>query len=563
MSSCQVIALPEKSTTTKLVSLLKQQQQDFEFYPTTSEIIATIRADIRDHFSIREDDPIRLSVLDCGSGDGRVLNNLTQGDKYAIEKSQPLLSSYGADIFIVGTDFTQQTLIDKNVDILFSNPPYEQFEQWAYKIIMEANAACIYLVIPLRWTENDQISQAIKLRKANVTSLGQYDFFNADRSARAKVDVIRITLAQGYYRYSPSLSVDPFDLWFENHFKIDAQKCSQTQRDIERCVSNSLTAKVKGSSDVVKNDGLVNVLERFYQADMSELMDNYRKLSGLDPVLLKELNVEVSAVKGALKLKIQSHKSSYWQELFNNLTSITGRLCASAREGMLAKLQRHTHIDFTTSNAHAVALWVVKNANNYFDSQLIELVERMVSSANVVLYVSNQRTFKKEDWRYNRKPKDLSHYALDYRVVLTNMGGIVSSYDAVNGLSKYAASFIDDIAVVAGNIGFDTDGQERCRDFEWSSKKGQVFHYFNHETGQKEVLFEVKAFLNGNLHVKMNQAFLCKLNVEFGRLKGWLKCAQDAVVELALTEEESLDAFRSNYMLTASKLDLLGFNQAK
>lgn len=561
MLDTQIISLPSRASTSRMVDKLKNEEQDFEFYPTTHEIIADIKADIRNLFYVRDGEKIGLSVLDCGAGDGRVLNNLTEGNKYAIEKSQPLLSSYAADVFIVGTDFHQQTLIDKKVDIVFSNPPYGEYVEWAYKIITEANATCVYLVIPTRWKEDENIQLALDSRKARFIELSERDFLSADRSARAKVSVLRIELgaARTYGRNEPR--IDPFDVWFDSNFPIDALSGRASDYKTRDLVKNDVVEKVKNAGEVIQNDGLVNVLERFYQRDMANLMANYKKLAGLDPVLLKELNVEVRAVKEALKLKIESHKSTYWQELFDNLETITGRLSSSSRESMLNKLQSHTHVDFSVSNAHAVALWVVKNANNYFDSQLITLVERMTEKANVIMYASNQRTFKDEDWRYRRSPDGFSHFKLDYRIVLSSMGGISGGYDAVNGLSKYSANFINDITVIAKNIGFDTEGLEKCHQFEWQSNKKQVFHFANHTTGKQEVLFEVRAFINGNLHIKMNQAFICKLNVEFGRLKGWLKSAEEAATELDITPEEAQRSFRSNVMLTANKLELLGFNK--
>lgn len=123
-----------------LVAELKDNQQDFEWYPTTNEIIEAVKHDL----SNQKLDG-KYSVLDCGAGDGRVLKQLTDGRKYAIEKSKPLLKALDRNIFVVGTDFMEQTLIDKRVDVVFSNPPYSVFNQWMTKIILEARAKLLYL----------------------------------------------------------------------------------------------------------------------------------------------------------------------------------------------------------------------------------------------------------------------------------------------------------------------------------------------------------------------------------------------------------------------------------
>ena len=65
-------------------------------------------------------------------------------------------------IFIVGTDFHAQTLIDKRCDIIFINPPYSEFKVWANKIIREGNADVAYMILPVRWKEDASIQASIK-----------------------------------------------------------------------------------------------------------------------------------------------------------------------------------------------------------------------------------------------------------------------------------------------------------------------------------------------------------------------------------------------------------------
>jgi|GEM_PF-4915631 len=128
----------------------------------------------------------------------------------------------------------------------------------------------------------------------------------------------------------------------------------------------------------------------------------------------------------------------------------------------------------------------------------------------------------------------------------------------VHGLSNSATNFINDICTVAFNIGYDTEGMQRAEDFKWESNKKKLFMFKNHSSGETEELFEVKAFKNGNLHIKLRPSFICKLNVEFGRLKGWLKTKEEASSELGMGIEEVNGAFKSNFQIpTSSALRLI------
>ena len=185
---------------------LKESNQDFEFYPTTTEIIAAVYHDInrrtKQNYLSRDYD-----LLEIGAGNGKVfkvIKGLEQREaessyraklsgKFAIEKSEILINQLPADIAILGTDFWLQNLMDKKVDIIFSNPPYSQFEDWSAKIISEAFASEIYLVIPERWKTSETILRALKNRSAQFCEvIGNFDFLQADRVARSKVDLVRI-----------------------------------------------------------------------------------------------------------------------------------------------------------------------------------------------------------------------------------------------------------------------------------------------------------------------------------------------------------------------------------
>lgn len=109
---------------TALVEDLKAANEDFEFYPTTSEMLAAVRTDMLEIYDTGCDETKypRCSVLDIGAGTGSALEALTVGKKFAIEKSQRLIKEMDKGIYVVGSDFESNTLIDKSANVIFSNP---------------------------------------------------------------------------------------------------------------------------------------------------------------------------------------------------------------------------------------------------------------------------------------------------------------------------------------------------------------------------------------------------------------------------------------------------------
>ncbi|WP_413694451.1 class I SAM-dependent methyltransferase [Psychromonas sp. KJ10-2] len=215
-----------RSSTLKIVEELKAAGNDFEFYPTKISQLDVIKKDIKEQCLISSDDPITESVLDIGCGTGSALEYLTEGKRYAIEKAPELIKSLDKSIFIVGTDYHAQSLLDKKVAIVFMNPIFSEFENWTLKLINESNAEFAYLILPVRWEKSESIKDALKERSASITILATDTYLDAFRQARATVHVLRVNFAnkrQSYFRGN-QVNVDPFKLWFNTHFKINAKK---------------------------------------------------------------------------------------------------------------------------------------------------------------------------------------------------------------------------------------------------------------------------------------------------------------------------------------------------
>jgi len=535
-----------------LVKELKNLNEDFEWYPTTNGMMNCISKDIENQKKINN--IYTRDILDCGAGDGRVAARIGNGTIYCIEKSQRLIKEMPEHMIIVGTDFFQSTLIDKEVGCVFSNPPYSEYELWAEKIILEANAKLVYLIIPSRWKICKKIDNAIKLRKASSKIIDSFDFLKAERTARAKVDIVRIDLTASNNSYPcDNQKVDPFDLWFEQNFKPSADV--KKEYDHNKIKRRANTLKEKLSNQMTIGTGVVPALVELYNHEMQHLQEVFLTICKLDNSILGELGVSIENIKTALKQRISGLKNKYWKELFSNYERITKRLTHASRNSLLTTLTSHTDIDFTENNVYAVTIWVIKNANKYYDTQLVRHVEKMICESNTILYKSNKRVFTNQDWRYCQKPKNYSHFGLELRIILSNIGGIVPdswNFDGIKGLDNRAHFFLDDTITIANNLGFTMPEWVNSRQTTnyWISNKKQDFYQ---NRMNNKLLMTVKAFKNGNLHIKFNQEFIKKLNVEFGRLKGWLTNHIQASEELDIPVAETEKYFKGNYQLPATE----------
>ncbi len=111
---------------------------------------------------------------------------------------------------------------------------------------------------------------------------------------------------------------------------------------------------------------------------------------------------------------------------------------------------------------------------------------------------------------------------------------------------------------LARNLGFDCATQPaklyRSSLERWTS--GAVHEFLGVEKkGNQIVLVEARAFLNGNLHLRLAKSFILALNVEHGRLKGWLQSRDQAAVEL--DDPAAADYFKTNKLIASNAMLLL------
>lgn len=505
-----------------MLATLKDIGQDYEWYPTTRRMVDAIANILRhDRWT---------SILDIGAGDGRVLAWLAETQEsanlYAIEKAMPLIAAQPEAVTPVGTEFFEQDLMALPVDIIFSNPPYSEFEAWVCRILDTGFAKQMFFVIPDRWKESKAILSSIKRRSGVATVIHHDHFQDAERSARAVVDVVRVSFPDRWNK-----AEDPFDLWFEENV---------TGFDEEADVTDPQASK--DLARLHKMDSIVALVAAFNE-DYDRLQMNYRTIFTMDGALLKELGVNKETIRKGMKVRLKGLKQTYWQALFTHLDVLTARLSTKTKKRFLDKIASHTTVAFTESNAYSIVLWAIKFANQYFDGQIVDLFRDLSTHDGVENYKSNQRTWAKDGWRY--RAEEFSHYTLDYRIVrdgyqAMQQPGSWNTYEFPGGLHNSAHELMDDMIAVFGNLGFRVKA-EASRSRKWA---GGTWENFDGEDGT--LLFQLKAYLNGNVHIRMAPKVVRALNIEAGRILGWVRTPEEVVTEMGYTAEDAKQYFGSN-----------------
>lgn len=554
--------------TRAVVRQLKQAQQDFEFYPSTHEQIQLIVDDVthilkthrfhKDYIQI-------IKILDVGAGDGRVLHQLSssisalretlQCESYAIEKAPLQIASYRKKgIELVGTEFNEINFLSKQTDLAFTNPPYQHYAEWLSTLIEQLSFKLMYAIVPERWKDNPRIQNAIAVRGVSFETIATSHFHDADRQARGEVHLVRFffndfeTESEEYYqdmaewenstgysrsRYVDKVSLgmnqtDPFTLFIRNELGLK-QTYSETSRkfdeEIEReRVEQAMANTHEHCHELVEHQGVLAALLFNYEQDLKHCLDQYRKISELDPTLLHELDVDYNAMKTYLKERLLGYRCIYWSLLFDRLDVLTERLTQDNKSTLLNTLKNNS-MDFTETNAKYVIAYAVEMANELIEDSLISVFKEMTNKDSIQrYYVSNEHVYS-DHWRYNATDTSSGpKYVLDYRFITSHRSNFTRE-----GVEKHLITTLNDLAVVFRLLGY---SDVVCDAVYEELEPGDTVTISGKDPEAHEtVLLKMRIYKNGNRHLQFNQQAMLRFNVTVSRLLKWVRSKDEFEVE--------------------------------
>lgn len=555
------------SNTHQLVKTLKFNQEDFEFYPTTADIINAIKTDLENKAYFHNSN---INLLEIGAGDCRVTLALKESKTYhicdalVIEKAVTHIKNLPKSVTLVGTEFFETTLAIIETDVIFCNPPYRQYDVWADNIIRNCFASVVYLVIPERWVDNKLINDALKQRGMMAKVIYSGDFFQADRKARAKVDVLRIVLnsnviseeAKKYKGYDVEFSIgvksDPLAEMLGNFDK----QSDLSKYDEEIALSNQL-------NELIVQGGTIVDMVNFYNKDLDQLKADFEAICKISPKVLKIIGVRRETLMKSIKREMTNLKSIFWKQFLDCYEPITSRLTKNSRDSLYKHVLANCYgIDFTESNCYAMTIISIERANTYTDEQIKELFFKHADKDNLSTYKSNQKVLSKQQWRYQadsyqRKShvenilEAYSYCKLEYRLVCsywysTNWQG---NTDVSN-----IKDIINDYIVIARTLGMNLD-------FLTCDTYLDVGHKITYSyTKQNKVvnLFDIRFFKKGTYHIRLSQEFALRLNVAIAKLFGWVTSAEQAAEELQESLSDVAEAFANTTHITINFADFMG-----
>jgi hypothetical protein len=553
-----------KADTSRKLRLLREAGEDFEFYPTTPEIMAAMGADLFDYLRGHKGDysavrhgreQVKINreyneetetlgietFLDIGAGDGRVLDYFSARKKYGIEIARAQADDLiRRGIFIIGRDYWDCSLVGNKYGLVFSNPPYSCFERWVAKLLEECDFEILYLVMPVRWKNIGEITRRLERYEAAV--VGEFDFSQADRAARGRVNLVRVNApwtghidTDGHAYKTQKTLEDAFSRWvreyiadFEEKPRLDWEK----ERERELALKQTPIDLLVGS----------------YECEKEALGEAFRAIGKLDAAIIKLMGQDRDSMLEIIRKSIEGLRLKYWRAAFNKIDAVRERMTKRTRERIFNSIEEFNGLDFNAGNIYSVIIWTIHNTNIGILDQIGEVFDALTDKEYIEEYKSN-RHWVKGDWKHTSDRYSERHYeslpdrwkiGLDYRIVIRTWGG---SDEVVN-----------DFIVVCGNLGFPIRGD--CKpDFKLHSEIQKFY------TADGVLAFTMRYYTgNKNAHLKIDKKLLMKFNIEVAKIRKWLSVPEEAVEEFDLTEAEAAELWNGGLSLLGKPdMKALGF----
>ena len=558
--------------TAKKIRMLRLSDEDREWYPTTTEIIEAMRKDLwaylqaheneRSYNSRREDgleintsrdewdekrqkykEKRRLAIgsfLDIGAGDGRVLDAFDARKKYGIEVAKAQAGDLiRRGVFIIGHDFWDTSLIDRRYSLVFSNPPFSRFEEWTRKILYECNFCVLYLVMPVRWEGKPLIAK--ELERYETTVVGEFDFSEADRKARGRVNLVRVNAPwekiKGSGTYQRTLE-DAFERFVREHIADFEEKA---QRDWEEEREQSIALKE------TPMERLIGAYER----EKETLGKAFRAIGNLEPEIIKLMGQDKKSMLEIIRQAYGGLRSKYWRAAFDKLEPVQTRMILSTRKRIFENIEEFRTLDFNADNVYSIVIWIINNTNVGILDQIGEVFDEMATKECIERYKSNRHWAKgtwrsANEWKFRDFPE---RWKLDYRIV-------VRGY-AYSGGTVVKHTIVDDFIIVCRNLGFPIAAS--C-----------VPNYSVHSQEQKfwtedgELAFTMRYYTgNQNAHLKINKRLMMRFNIEVAKIRRWMSDPDDVAEEYDVPKDEAARLWGGGLaLLGAGDMQMIEFKEA-
>lgn len=469
---------------------------------------------------------------------------------------------------LVYADFSNNYGLDGAIDVINNVFTYVAYiAVHKPSLDSEAQSATFYRTLEkkglaIKHIPIDENTQVVRLINKLYTTENPVRASHWDRVARAR-------WAEGGYNFEDfSWGDTPGRLIIE-----DTKNLSKLERYAAVYDSSEHGLKKLTSSEIVATAKNIFEMEKLYKSERKSIIDCFKQLDTISTTAIYEIGITREDLERQLEEKLQSLNHRFWNALFQNVFDAEGQFALKAKQIAMDQVfgrddSALKNMPFSAENAKFFTNRLYELLDQRSSGDFIELIKCAISPMNVTPYTSNPinlDTVKWEDdeyWVTEEDREALGCCRFNKKIVSTQLFGRrvgYSEYDIRGSqVSRDINNILLDTATLAQQVGITDLDTESMGDSQ-ASLRNRI-DVLSTNGNSKNPVFSTTLYKNGKLHLTLSDEFALRLNIVFGKSKGWLSDAKQAYKELDITNMD-YDTFKLIY--ESANLSASDFKETK
>lgn len=448
-------------------------------------------------------------------------------DDFSKEYPNKRFFSIGSNhnILTLATNPKTTSLVDKEVDLIFCNPPMDKYEEYCKRIFEESLAGYALLVLPIEWKSNAEIKAYAKANRFEIEVIGAVGYIKDNQRAKAELVL--------FYRFS-SEAILKKKLGKDYDLEVLFQELECYRSSLIHELEDEKKEEIANETQGMDQESFFEYLLKRYKKEHQDFFKNFKSLSHLSSHFLSAIKVEGEDIVEATKRFERKHKKFYWSECLSRMPTFN-LLLTQKQQGELLGEFAHRGVDFSRENIPSVLAFSLKYCKERERENFCNFWERLANEDNLADFsnlISNPKP-------YTHYPNEKLFYKgrLKEKVICTYAGRYDDYYP--NHLRDVGIAYL--IEILLQSMGYQ-DLSYRYSDKSVITPQDRVnlplgisFLF----AGEKQVV-KFTAYKNRKLHIHFNQTTIALINLRVFIYLGWITNIKEA--------KESFDTLKSELL---------------
>lgn len=280
-----------------------------------------------------------------------------------------------ANTLSLSCSFESTTLVDKEVDVIFCNPPLKEYEAYCKRIFEECLAKRVFLVLPMEWKSSKEIGAYAKANGFDVELVARLGYVKNNQREKAEIILF-------YRSYLSERAVMERKLSQEYHLGNLFEELHKGRFVLRGELEKKKEDEIAKESEGMEYQAFLEYLLKRYEKEHNDYFDNFKHFSNLSAYFLDYIGVQRDDITTNTAVFEKLLRKLYWDQCLSKNPNITSKLTPLQYDELLNELKERG-ADFSRSNIANVEAYCLSRSRVMEQKNFITFWERFTNGDNL------------------------------------------------------------------------------------------------------------------------------------------------------------------------------------